>query len=281
MAEQLAAQNALIKMLLEKNPAAAPGLQQAVGAAVTSIAQGAEEGDPRLKQALGLLKENKLTEATKLLTAFAGDKEARAEKATAQAEKDRKEAAVAYRNLGAISRLADPKSALEAYEKALALSPDDIESLYWTGAILVDYGDLNKAQKRLERVLRTPGEFGGLGIRVTQEDGLFKVVTTIDDSPASRAGIMSGDIIAGIDGESVQGLDLNQVLDKMRGVPDTTVRIRILHGPDKNSEDIKLTRATIQIKRVPAQKYWALIGLGSINAKRGDLQGALKSSMMA
>ncbi len=134
-----------------------------------------------------------------------------------------------------------------------------------------------KRKQRLERVLRTPGEFGGLGIRVTQEDGLFKVVTTIDNSPASRAGIMSGDIIAGIDGESVQGLDLNQVLDKMRGVPDTTVRIRILHGPDKNSEDIKLTRATIQIKRVPAQKFWALICLGSINAKRGDLQGALKS----
>jgi tetratricopeptide (TPR) repeat protein len=59
----------------------------------------------------------------------------RAEKATAQAEKDPKEAAIAYRNLGAIAGLADPKRALEAYEKALALDPDDSESLYWAGYI--------------------------------------------------------------------------------------------------------------------------------------------------
>jgi tetratricopeptide (TPR) repeat protein len=76
----------------------------------------------------------------------------RAEKATAQAEKDPKEAAIAYRNLGAIAGLAVPKRALEAYEKALALDPDDSESLYWAGYILIDYGDLNKAQTRLERV---------------------------------------------------------------------------------------------------------------------------------
>jgi tetratricopeptide (TPR) repeat protein len=143
---------ALTKSLLEKNPSAAPGAQQAVGAAVTSIAQGAEAGDSRLEKALGLLKENKLAEATQLLTAFAGDREARAEKAKVQAEQDRKEAAVAYRNLGAIAGLADPKRALEAYEKALALDPDDIESLCQSGFILFDYGDLNKAQKRLERV---------------------------------------------------------------------------------------------------------------------------------
>ena len=143
---------ALTKMLLEKNPAAGPGARQAVETAVTSIAKGAEEGDSRLETALGLLKENKIAEASQLLTAFAGEKEARAEKATAQAEKDRKEAAVAYRNLGAIAGLANPKRALEAYEKALALDPDDIQSLYWTGYILVDYGDLNKAQARLERV---------------------------------------------------------------------------------------------------------------------------------
>jgi hypothetical protein len=76
LAEQLAAQNALIKMLLEKNPTAAPGAQQAVGAALQSIAQGAEAGETRLEKALGLLKENKLAEATRLLTAVAGDKEA-------------------------------------------------------------------------------------------------------------------------------------------------------------------------------------------------------------
>ena len=144
----------LTKMLLEKIPAGGPPAQRAVGAAVQSIAQGAAEGDSRLEKALGLLKENKLAEATQLLKDFAGDKEAGAEKATAQAEKDRKQAAQAYRNLGAIAELRDPKRALEAFEKALALDPDDIESLYWAGYIQIDYGDLNKAQKRLARVMQ-------------------------------------------------------------------------------------------------------------------------------
>jgi len=161
LAEQLAAQNALIKMLTEKNPAAAgPGVQQAVGAAVQSIAQGAEEGDTRLEKALGLLKENKIAEASKLLkevaeakTAHAEQATQQAEKAAAQAEKDRKDAAVAYRNLGAIAGLADPKRALEAFEKALALDPDDIKSLFWAGWIQIEYGDLLKAQSRLARVL--------------------------------------------------------------------------------------------------------------------------------
>ncbi len=65
--------------------------------------------------------------------------------------------------------------------------------------------------------VQTRGAFGGLGIEVTQEDGLIKVVAPIDDTPASRAGILSGDIISAIDDESVQGLTLNQAVDKMRG----------------------------------------------------------------
>ncbi len=69
--------------------------------------------------------------------------------------------------------------------------------------------------------VQTRGEFGGLGIEVTQEDQLIKVVTPIDDTPASKAGILSGDIISAIDGESVQGITLNQAVDKMRGAVNT------------------------------------------------------------
>ncbi|MCI0468408.1 MAG: S41 family peptidase [Beijerinckiaceae bacterium] len=98
--------------------------------------------------------------------------------------------------------------------------------------------------------VQTRGEFGGLGIEVTQEDGLIKVVTPIDDTPAARAGIMSGDIIAAIDGESVQGLSLNQAVDKMRGPPDTSVTLKILRGNNKDTQDFKLTRAVIQINPV-------------------------------
>ena len=82
--------------------------------------------------------------------------------------------------------------------------------------------------------VQTRGEFGGLGIEVTQEDGLIKVVTPIDDTPASRAGILSGDIISAIDGENVQGLSLNQAVDKMRGAPDTSVTLKILRGSNKD-----------------------------------------------
>ncbi len=131
---------ALTRRLLENSErAAAPGAQQAVGGAVQSIAQGAAEGDSRLQQALDLLKANKTAEAEPLLEAFAEDKRA-------QIEKDRKEAAIAYRNLGAIAGLADPKRALAAYDKALALDPDDLESLLCAGWIRIDYRPLNQAQ---------------------------------------------------------------------------------------------------------------------------------------
>ncbi|WP_395697514.1 S41 family peptidase [Methylocella sp.] len=98
--------------------------------------------------------------------------------------------------------------------------------------------------------VQTRGEFGGLGIEVTQEDGLIKVVTPIDDTPASRGGILSGDVITAIDGEPVQGLTLNQAVDKMRGAPNTQVTLKVLRGPNKEAQDIKLTRAVIQIKSV-------------------------------
>ena len=158
LVDQLATKDAQIAALTEAltklNPSAAgPGAQQAVGGAVQSIVQGAEQGDRRLQQALDLLKDNKVGEASQLLAAVARDRTARAEQAITQAAKDRKEAAIAYRNLGAIAKLRDPKSALEAYEKAVSLDPDDIESLLGAGMIEIDHGDLSKAQTRLERVL--------------------------------------------------------------------------------------------------------------------------------
>ncbi len=98
--------------------------------------------------------------------------------------------------------------------------------------------------------VQTRGEFGGLGIEVSQDNGLIKVVTPIDDTPAARAGILSGDIIAAIDGEAVSGMTLNQAVDKMRGAPDTTVTLKILRGPKKEAKEVKVTRAVIQIKSV-------------------------------
>ena len=98
--------------------------------------------------------------------------------------------------------------------------------------------------------VQTRGEFGGLGIEVTQEDGMVKVVTPIDDTPASKAGILAGDLIAAIDGESTQGLTLNQAVDKMRGPVNSAVKLTILRGTAKESKDISITRATITIRSV-------------------------------
>jgi carboxyl-terminal processing protease len=98
--------------------------------------------------------------------------------------------------------------------------------------------------------VQTRGAFGGLGIEVMQEDGLVKVVAPIDDTPASKAGILSGDLITAIDGENVQGLSLNQAVDKMRGDVNTNVKLTVLRGPKKDKIDVNLTRAVIQIKSV-------------------------------
>ncbi len=97
--------------------------------------------------------------------------------------------------------------------------------------------------------VQTKGEFGGLGIEVTQEEGFVKVVTPIDDTPASRAGLLAGDLIVEIDGDTVQGLTLNQAVDRMRGPVNSSVKLRISRkGSD--SFDVSLTREVIKISSV-------------------------------
>src|SRR5579862_6293397 len=76
--------------------------------------------------------------------------------------------------------------------------------------------------------VQTRGEFGGLGIEVTMEDGLIKVVSPIDDTPASKAGILANDIITQLDDEQVQGLTLNQAVERMRGPVNTKIRLKVI-----------------------------------------------------
>ena len=98
--------------------------------------------------------------------------------------------------------------------------------------------------------VQTHGEFGGLGIEVTQENGVIKVVTPIDDTPASKAGILSGVLIIAIDDDSTEGLTLNQAVDKMRGKIDTSVRLKIMRTGKKDPFEVTLVRATIVVKSV-------------------------------
>ena len=76
--------------------------------------------------------------------------------------------------------------------------------------------------------VQTRGEFGGLGIEVTMEDGLIKVVAPIDETPAAKAGVMANDIITHLDDEPVQGLTLNQAVEKMRGPVNTKIKLKIM-----------------------------------------------------
>lgn len=96
----------------------------------------------------------------------------------------------------------------------------------------------------------TSGEFGGLGIEVTMEDGIVKVISPIDDTPAARAGVLANDLIIEIDGTAIQGLTLDQAVDKMRGPIGTDITITVAReGVDKPLE-FKLTRATIAMRAV-------------------------------
>jgi carboxyl-terminal processing protease len=102
--------------------------------------------------------------------------------------------------------------------------------------------------------VQTRGEFGGLGLEVTQEDGLVKVVTPIDDTPASRAGIKTGDFISAIDGTSIQGMPLNEAVERMRGPADSKVTLTVLRSGEKKPLEIVLTRAVIRVESVKYER---------------------------
>jgi len=97
--------------------------------------------------------------------------------------------------------------------------------------------------------VQTKGEFGGLGIEVTMENGLVKVVSPIDDTPAHRAGLQPGDLITHLDDEPIMGLTLAQAVEKMRGKPDTDIRLTIRRGEEQPFE-VTLTRDVITIESV-------------------------------
>ena len=109
------------------------------------------------------------------------------------------------------------------------------------------------AKSYRDMTVQTRGEFGGLGIEVTMEDGLVKVVSPIDDTPASKAGILANDLIVTLDDENVQGLTLNQAVEKMRGPVNTKIKLKVIRkGQDKPLE-ITLMRENIRVKPVRAR----------------------------
>jgi carboxyl-terminal processing protease len=98
--------------------------------------------------------------------------------------------------------------------------------------------------------VQTRGEFGGLGIEVTMEEGLVKVVAPIDDTPAAKAGVMANDVITHLDDEAVQGLTLNQAVDKMRGPVNTKIKLTIMRKGADKPIDVTIVRDIIRVKSV-------------------------------
>jgi carboxyl-terminal processing protease len=107
-----------------------------------------------------------------------------------------------------------------------------------------DYADLSS---------QTKGEFGGLGLEVTQENGIVKVESPIDDTPAAKANIKSGDLITHIDGEPIVGIPLNDAVEKMRGAPGTPIKLTIRHNEKGDPFDLTLTREVIKVPSVKAR----------------------------
>jgi carboxyl-terminal processing protease len=128
--------------------------------------------------------------------------------------------------------------------------------------------------------VQTRGEFGGLGIEVTMEEELVKVISPIEDTPAARAGVLAGDLISKIDGKEVRGLTLSEAVDLMRGKVGTPIELTILREGADQPIDVKIVRAIIKVKAV-RHRVEENVGYLKINSfteqTYDDLQAAIET----
>jgi carboxyl-terminal processing protease len=129
--------------------------------------------------------------------------------------------------------------------------------------------------------VQTRGEFGGLGIEVTMEDGVIKVVAPIDETPAAKAGVMANDYITHIDNEPIQGLTLNQAVDKMRGPVNTTIKLRIMRKGQDKPVEMTLTRDVIKVLSVRSHSEGDDVGYIRITQFTEQTSEGLKKAINA
>lgn len=126
----------------------------------------------------------------------------------------------------------------------------------------------------------TRGEYGGLGMEVTMEDGFVKVITPMDDTPASRAGIEAGDYLTAIDGESILGLSLNEAVRQMRGKPGEAITISVMREGADEAIDIEMVREIIKQKvvRHRVEDGMGYLRISSFNENVGEeLEAGIKA----
>src|SRR5580704_2447726 len=144
----------------------------------------------------------------------------------------------------------------DVFEKVRSNYVDDVaDDTLIEGAIngmltsLDPHSNYLNAKNFSDMKVQTRGEFGGLGIEVSMENGLIKVVSPIDDTPAARAGLKPGDFITHLNGAPVQGLTLPEAVEKMRGPENSEVTLKIRRA-GRDPFDVKLVRAKIKIQSV-------------------------------
>ena len=130
-----------------------------------------------------------------------------------------------------------------------------------------------------EMQTETSGEFGGLGIEVTMESGVVKVISPIDDTPASKAGIKAGDYIVKINDTQVQGKSLSEAVDLMRGPVGSAIELTIRRRGEKKALTFNVTREIIQIKSVKAELLEKNIGYIRLTSFNENSAGQIKKAI--
>ncbi len=138
-----------------------------------------------------------------------------------------------------------------------------------------------KKDEMLELKQQTQGKFGGLGIEVTMDNGLVKVVSPIEDTPAAKAGLESNDYIIRIDDKDVQGMSLKNAVDNMRGDPGTKVKLVILRESEKRTFPVVLERAEIKVKPVKSKLLESGIGYVRITSFNDYADFAMRDHIKA
>ncbi len=169
--------------------------------------------------------------------------------------------AVAYANQPVLSPRSDTYQQLELFGDVLAIVQQDYvvkvdskklinASLQGMLASLDPHSNYLSGDDYTDLKEKTKGKYGGIGLEVTSEDGAVKVVSPIDDTPAQKAGMESGDYITAIDGTSIIGIPLNDAVNKMKGDPDTKLTITVVRTGKPDPFDLTLTREIITVKSV-------------------------------
>jgi carboxyl-terminal processing protease len=126
----------------------------------------------------------------------------------------------------------------------------------------------------------TTGEFGGVGVEITQEDGFIRVISPIDDTPAEKAGIKAGDIITRVDGESVQSIGVDETINHMRGEPGSKIKLTIIREGVQKPLELTITRDIIKVTSVKSRSLgngFGYVRITQFQSNTGsDLKKALK-----